>query len=155
MSTALTLAVIAAVLEIVGTVLTVIDIRRARDRLTDYLGRPGQTYASLTTVVEANLSATLSGPEQSLEQRIEALEAWRGGLAEELRQGDKKLYARLTERFRRELDAAEMTVNYKLDGLREFVAGEGRPHWFVAYRGPIILGVGVAAGLAGNIVSAL
>ncbi|WP_328766907.1 hypothetical protein [Streptomyces sp. NBC_00286] len=152
---AVTLASIAATLEIWGIWWTIVDIRRARNRLAAYLGRPRRVYASGTMVVEAAFRITATGPQQTLEQRIEALETCRHSLAEELHRSDKKLYGRLVERFQRELSASEKSLDYKLEGVREFVAGDGQSHWVLAYRGPIVLGVGVVVGLAANIVSSL
>jgi hypothetical protein len=97
----------------------------------------------------------VTGPEQTLEQRVEHLEARLRGLADELDQRNKKLTKRLTQRFDQQLRASEDTLGDQLEGLRELVAGEGRPHWWTSFKGPLILAVGILVGLVGNIFGAL
>ncbi|MGA5435459.1 hypothetical protein ACPCIZ_12795 [Streptomyces cellulosae] len=154
-STAITLAAIAALLEIIGIWITIRDLRKARRRLADYLQRPRRHYLSAAVEATSAASATATGPEPTLEQRVQNLEARLGGLNRELDQRDKRVAERLTRRFQGQLKAAESELGDRLDGLRELVAGEGRTHWFVAYKGPLILAVGVIVGLAGNVVGAL
>ncbi|MFI6334115.1 hypothetical protein [Streptomyces sp. NPDC050535] len=152
---AVTLAVIAAVLEIGGIALTIRDIRAERRHLASYLVRPRHVYASDAGTVEEAMPLWGSSSEQTVEQRLASIEAWQRGLAGEQSQREKKLSDRLSDRFGRELTDVQKTLDDRLDGLREFVTSEGRPHWLVAYRGPLLLAVGVVAGLAANIVSAV
>ncbi|MFB6548696.1 hypothetical protein [Streptomyces sp. NPDC056405] len=152
---ALALASAAALLEIVGIWITIRDLQKARRRLADYLRRPRTVHLSAALEATFAGSATATGPEQTLEQRIEHLENWQRGTAEALRERDKKLTKRLTDRFDRQLKASEDTLGDQLEGLRELVAGEGPQRRLRAYKGPLLLAVGVVVGLAGNIVGAL
>ncbi|MFE6486983.1 hypothetical protein ACFVGN_29165 [Streptomyces sp. NPDC057757] len=154
-TTAVTLAVIAAVLEIVGIVLTVLDIRAARASLARYLTRQRTVYASAGLSAEFSMALDLIPQDRTLAQRIEALEAWRHGLPDELVRRERKLGDALRNDFRRALKASERTIDDQFKGLRDFVVGVGRSHWIKAYRGPLLLAVGVVAGLAANIVSAV
>ncbi|SMF23528.1 hypothetical protein [Streptomyces sp. Amel2xC10] len=154
-SAAIAVASAAALLEIVGIAITIRDIRRARRNLAGYLRRPQRVHLSPAFEVSSAASATVTGPEQTLEQRVEHLETWKREMAEALQQRDRQLTKRLTDRFDRQMKASEATLGDQLKGLRELVAGEGRSHWITAYKGPVILGVGVLVGLAGNIVGAL
>ncbi|CAL9379678.1 hypothetical protein [Streptomyces sp. enrichment culture] len=156
MSTAaITLASIAALLEIVGIAITVMDLHKARRKLADYLRRPRTVHLSAALEATFTASATATGPEQTLEQRVAHLENWQRGMAEALRERDKKLTKRMADRFDRQLKASENTLGDQLEGLRELVAGEGPQNRLRAYRGPAILTFGVAVGLAGNVVGAL
>ncbi|WP_210587151.1 hypothetical protein [Streptomyces sp. GESEQ-35] len=151
---AVTLASLAAVLEIGGIVWTIRDIRTARDHLATYLQRPGTVYASLGLAVESALALALTPQNQTLEQRIEALEAWRRGLPDELAWRERELGDVLRHDFQGALKATERTIDDQFKGLREYVVGSGQTPWIKAYRGPVLLAVGVVVGLAGNIVGA-
>ncbi|MFF4308518.1 hypothetical protein [Streptomyces sp. NPDC001507] len=156
MSTAvIVLASIAALLEIVGIVITVQDIQKARRRMANYLQRPRHVHLSAGLSITATLTASGVTSSQSPERRLDALEAWQGGLPDQLEQREDRLAKRLTERFDGQLKASEDTLGDQLEGLRELVAGEGSSPWFSDYKGPLILTVGVVVGLAANIVGTL
>ncbi|MEU0752007.1 hypothetical protein [Streptomyces albogriseolus] len=152
---AITLAAIAALLEIGGIVITIKDIQKARHRLAAYLRRPVIAHLGTAFVVATAMNARVEIGEQTLEQRIEALEASHRALAQDTERRDKALSKRLTERFEKQLAATTENIQGDIAGLRQLVAGEGPGHWWTGYRGPLILAVGVLVGLAGNIVGAL
>lgn len=151
----ITLVSVAAALEIIGIWITIKDIKKARRRLAQYLHRPVITHLGAALSVEAGMTARAEIGEQTLEQRIEALEASHRALAHEVDRRDKELSDRLTQRFERQLNSTADGLKDQLDGLRQLVAGEGPGHWWTGYRGPLILAVGVIVGLAGNVVGTL
>ncbi|MFJ9376813.1 hypothetical protein [Streptomyces sp. NPDC101455] len=152
---AVTLASIAAVLEIWGIVWTIKDIRTERLRLASYLELPRNVYGSAHARFGA-LMGTAAGTvsNQTLEQRIEALEATQRGLRDELDRRDQETVERLTTDFQSALTASEQTINDQFAKLRTYVVG-GQTSWMRAYRGPIVLTAGVLAGLLANIFSNL
>lgn len=152
---AVTLALIAAILEILGIVLAVKDIRSARRRLGSYLELPRTVYGSAQGVF-GSMTMTAEGTVgvPTVEQRIEDLEAWRRGLRAELERREEKMAERLTAQFQGALKAAEQTTDSQFAKLRTYIEGSQQSVWD-SYRGPIILGVGVGFGLAANIVSSL
>ncbi|MER5798604.1 hypothetical protein [Streptomyces mirabilis] len=152
-TTAVTLSVIAALLEIGGIALTVMDISKARRRLAGYLHRGRTVYGSAALNVEAALSLTVTRANSTVEQRVEALETQQQNLKEELDRRDKQLMDRISSRFEGELKASEQTLDDKLTGLRDYVGG-AEEHWWKAYRGPLVLVLGVVVGLLANISSA-
>lgn len=154
-TTVVTLAAAAALLEGGGIILTIRDIRTARTSLASYLTRRRSVHLSAALSAESAMTLHVAPQNQTLEQRLEAMEAWRRGLADELDQRERKLSERLTRQIHGAVSSAENTVNDRLEGLRNFVVGDGQTSWGKAYRGPIVLGVGLIFGLAGNIVSAL
>ena len=60
----------------------------------------------------------------------------------------------IASRFEGELKASEETLNDQLTGLSDYIRG-AEEHWWGSYRGPLVLVLGVAVGLAANIVSAV
>ncbi|MFD9398324.1 hypothetical protein ACFWA4_05825 [Streptomyces sp. NPDC060011] len=152
-TTAVSLSVLAAVLEIWGIVWTVLDIRKARRRLAQYLHRGRHIYASGTLHVEAAMPLTVQSANSTVEQRVEALETQQQNLKEELARRDRQLIERLSTRFGSELKATEKTLDDQLTGLRDYIKG-AEEHWWKAYRGPLVLVLGVIAGLFANIFSA-
>ncbi|MFF4308507.1 hypothetical protein [Streptomyces sp. NPDC001507] len=151
---AVTLNVVAALLELGGLVWTVHDIRGARRRLSDYLRRPGNIYASLGVATEVSVALTLRRANQTLEERVDDLEAQQRNLPDELKALEKRIIDHLTGDFRGALKATEQTLDDKLVGLKDYIAG-AEERWWISYRGPVVLAVGVVVGLAGNIVSSL
>ncbi|MGI5406629.1 hypothetical protein ACQEV9_07515 [Streptomyces chartreusis] len=151
---AVTLAVVAAVLEIWGIVWTILDIRAARRRLASYLVRPRAVYAHAGVAAATAMAVGLTPQNQTIEQRLESLEAWRHALPDELGRREQRSSDILRTDFQGALKATERGIDDQLKGLREYVEGAEQSVW-ASYRGPIVLGLGVALGLAGNIVSAL
>ncbi|MER6284737.1 hypothetical protein [Streptomyces sviceus] len=154
MATAVILASLAALFEIVGIAVTIVDIRAARKRLAGYLKRPRHVYASAGLAVAFAGAVDLEPGNQTLEQRIGALEAWRRGIPDELRHREDQLEDQLASDFRNALNATEKTTDDRFKGLREYVEGAQQSFW-ASYRGPSILVVGVVLGLVANIVSSL
>ncbi|MGW1963614.1 hypothetical protein ACWCPD_25700 [Streptomyces sp. NPDC001935] len=144
---------ISAALEIVGLIVTVLDIVNARRRLGALLGRTRFVYGQMTVRGEHAIAAPpdvdVQGP---LEQRVENLEQWTRALPQQLATWDEKLVSYLTHDFEGDLRATERTVNHQLDGLREYIEG-ARQNWWQGYRGPILLVGGVAVGTAANFVA--
>ncbi|MEU6291378.1 hypothetical protein [Streptomyces sp. NPDC046988] len=156
MSTAaIALASAAALLEIIGIWITISDLRKTRRRLADYLRLPRTSQLSAAIEISFAGSATATGPEQTLEQRIVQLETWQHAMGEQLRERDEKMTKRLADCFERQLKASEAGLDGQLKALRQLVAGEGPQHWLRAYRGPLVLAVGVVVGLVGNVFGAL
>ncbi|WP_329276957.1 hypothetical protein [Streptomyces sp. NBC_01451] len=152
---AVVLVSIAAALEIWGIQRTVRDIRAARRRLASYLELPRTVYGSVHgTLGSPEMTAEVTVGTPTLEQRVEELEAWRRGMRDELKQLDLKVTERLTEQFQGGLRSVEQTTDGQFKKLREYIEGSQQSVWD-SYRGPIVLGVGVLFGLAGNIVSAI
>ncbi|MFJ4781815.1 hypothetical protein [Streptomyces sp. NPDC088794] len=149
-----TLASIAAALEAGGLLLTVRDIHAARRRLADYLQRRSVTYASLGLAATSEMAMDLIPQNQTLEQRLTALEAWKRGLPDELAHRERQLSDRIRGDYTGALTASEKTVGDQLEGVREYLQGADEHRW-VSYRGPAILGFGIAVGLAANILSAI
>lgn len=152
---AVTLAVIAAVLEIWGLVWTIRDIRAARRNIASYLQLPNVVYGSAhgtLGVPRMTVHATVEG--LTLEQRVEALEAAHRGLSEELDRREKKVTERLTKRFQGGLRSVEQTADDKFKKLRTYIEGSQQSLWD-SYRGPIVLAIGVVVGLAGNVAGAM
>ncbi|MGX9887340.1 hypothetical protein [Streptomyces sp. NPDC002276] len=150
---AMALASIAAALEIWGIWWTVKDIRSARRRLGSYLELPRTVYGSANGLFGAlTMTATGTVSGQTLERRIEALEAAQDGLRGELDRRDQEIKERLTTDFQGALKASERTVDDQFAKLRAHVVGS-QTSWVTAYRGPIVLGAGVLVGLLANIFS--
>jgi len=135
---AVTLAVVAAVLEVVGIALTIRNIRSARDQLATFLSRPNTVYASAGLAAVSALAADVTSQNQTLEQRIDALEAWRRGLPDQLAWREQELSDTLRNDFRGALKASESTVGDQFMGLRDYVVGTGQTSWIKAYRGPFV-----------------
>ncbi|MEV6548763.1 hypothetical protein AB0M57_08625 [Streptomyces sp. NPDC051597] len=154
MATVVILASLAALFEIVGIAVTIVDIRAARKRVAGYLKRPRHVYASADLAVAFAAAVDLEPGNQTLEKRIGALEAWRRGLPDELKYREDQLKDQLASDFRNALTAAEKTIDDQFQGLREYVEGAQQSFW-AGYRGPIILVAGVVLGLVVNIVSSL
>lgn len=134
--------------------MTVLDVRKSRKRLADYLHRGRHIYASGAVQVEAALSLTVTRANPTVEQRVEALETQHQNLKEELDRRDKQLMDRISSRFEGELKASEQTLEDQLTGLRDYIRGS-EEHWWGSYRGPLVLVLGIAFGLAANVVSAI
>ncbi|MEU1519035.1 hypothetical protein ABZ490_44050 [Streptomyces sp. NPDC005811] len=151
---AVSLNVVAAVLELAGVVLTVIDIRGARRRLAGYLHRTRTVYASGRVTASASIDLTVTRANSTLEERIDDLETRQRNLPAELDALEKRIVERLSSQFSGALKTTEQTINDELTGLRDYIAGR-EDRWWPSYRGPIILVGGILVGLAGNIASSL
>ncbi|MFE1024975.1 hypothetical protein ACFW5I_10470 [Streptomyces sp. NPDC058818] len=156
MSTAaITLASLAALLEVWGIGLAVKDIRAARRRLAEFLETPGAVYGSAHGTLGAprmTAHGTVEG--QTLEQRVEALEAAQRALRDELDRRDQKVTERLSKQLQGALKSVEDTSDERFKKLRDYIGGSQQSFW-ASYRGPVVLAVGVIVGLAGNIFGAL
>ncbi|MCI3274567.1 hypothetical protein [Streptomyces cylindrosporus] len=142
-----------AALEAGGIGLTVFDIRRAQLRLSAYLSRPLKVYSSDAGAIgEAFNAHALTSEAKTLEQRVEALEAWRRTLPTDLDQRDERTRTRLETAFQSDLTATRQSLRDQLDGMREYVAGSKQSFWGM-YRGPIALLIGVLVGTAANFVA--
>ncbi|MGJ5899310.1 hypothetical protein ACSCBZ_46340 [Streptomyces niveiscabiei] len=151
---AATLYGVSGLLETVGLVVTVLDISRARRRLTGYLTRPRNVYTTdAGIVVEAFDARVVTNEEKTIEQRMADVEKWKqADLPQELDRRDKELMGRLERRFQSDLEAARKNVEDQYAGLREYVEGS-KQKWWESYRGPILLVVGVLVGTAANFVA--
>ncbi|WP_210587147.1 hypothetical protein [Streptomyces sp. GESEQ-35] len=153
---AVTLALIAAALEIWGIWRTIKDICTARQRLASYLDFPRTVYGSAHGLFGGlRMTATGTVHGQTLEQRIQALEAAQRGLRDELDRREERARERLRNEFQGALKASEKTIDDQVTKLRGYVVGDGQTSRTRAYRGPIVLGIGIVVGLVGNIFSSL
>ncbi|WP_097276205.1 carbohydrate porin [Streptomyces sp. TLI_55] len=128
------------------------DIRAAPRSLATYMSRPHTVYAAAGLAAVTTLAVGATAGTQTVEQRLAALEEWRDRLPDELDRREQQLSKVLRNDFRGGLAAVEKTIGDRIEGLRDYVRG-GEQAWWRSYRGPIVLGVGVLVGLAGNIVS--
>ncbi|MGP4011118.1 hypothetical protein [Streptomyces sp. 4N124] len=101
------------------------------------------------------MTATGTVHGQTLEQRIEALEAAQRGLRDELDRREERARERLRNEFQGALKASEKTIDDQFTKLRGYVVGDGQTSRTRAYLGPIVLGIGIVVGLVGNIFSSL
>ncbi|MFM9626235.1 MULTISPECIES: hypothetical protein [Streptomyces] len=152
---AVTLASIAAVLEVGGIAWTVLDIRAARRNIALYLTLPRTVYGSAqATLGHVRMTAEGTVGTPTLEQRIGSLEAWRREIRVDLDQRDDKMTERLTKEFQNALKASEQTADDQFKKLRTYIEGSEQSVWG-SYRGPIVLGAGVVVGLVANVLSSL
>ncbi|MFE6092719.1 hypothetical protein ACFQ7M_12110 [Streptomyces massasporeus] len=144
---------VAGALEIVGLVVTIVDITRARTRLAGYLTRPRNVYASDSGAVGEAFDATVVTSEaKTLEQRVEDLENWKRSLPGALDEREEQIRVRLESRFQQDLETARKNVEDQYTGLREYIEGS-QQKWWESYRGPLLLIVGVLVGTIANFVA--
>ncbi|MFF6992995.1 hypothetical protein [Streptomyces sp. NPDC010273] len=151
--TAATLYGVSGVLELVGLIVTIGDIRAARERLGNLIGRTRFVYGQKTVRGEDKIVPPPAPSEpRELGERVIELEQWTRNLPQQLEVWDERLVSFLRQDFQNELNAAQKTINHQLDGLREYVEG-AQQKWWQSYRGPLLLVGGVFVGTAANFVS--
>lgn len=154
MSCAATLYGISGVLEIVGLVVTIVDITRVRRRLVGYLTRPRNVFGTDSGAMgEAFDPTVVTSEPTTLEQRVAGLEEWKQrDLPGELNERDERLRSHLESRFQGDLEAARKNVEDQYAGLRDYVEG-AKQTWWKSYRGPLLLVGGVLVGTVANFVA--
>lgn len=151
---AATLYGVSGLLETVGLVVTILDISSARRRLTGYLTRPRNVFATDAGVfAEAFDARVVTNEEKTIEQRMADVEKWKQvDLPQELDRRNKELMVRLEGRFQSDLEAARKNVEDQYTGLLAYIKGSEQK-WWESYRGPILLVAGVLVGTAANFVA--
>ncbi|MGV9456110.1 hypothetical protein [Streptomyces sp. NPDC003635] len=150
---AATLYGIAGALEVIGLIVTVVDITAARRRIGEFLTRTRHVFGQETIRGEESFTPPVRpGEAESLDERLKALEQWAQGVPQQMATWDDRITSYLSRDYRNEINAVQKTIGDQLDGLREYVEGSQQKAWD-SYKGPILLVLGVLVGTAANFVA--
>jgi len=150
---AATLYGIAGTLEVIGLIVTVVDIAAARRRIGEFLTRTRHVFGQETVRGEDSFTPPVrTGEAESLDERVKTLEQWAQGVPQQMATWDARITSYLSLDYRNEIDAVQKTIGDQLDGLREYVEGSKQNAWD-SYKGPFLLVLGVLVGTAANFVA--
>jgi hypothetical protein len=138
-----------AIAEMVGVVVTIIDLSSASKRLLDFLRTepPFIVTASPSGRQQSNETATAVPP--TIAQRVNALETWKAKeLPTELDQLDRDIRRTIAIVTQNSYD----TFMGRWRQLKGYVRS-GHQHWLRRYLGPVLIGLGIALGFVGNLVN--
>ncbi|MEU6767100.1 hypothetical protein ABZ916_31920 [Streptomyces sp. NPDC046853] len=138
-----TLYGIAGALEVIGLIVTIVDIAAARRRIGKFLTRTRHVFGQETVRGRDSFTPPARTSEaESLDERVKTLEQWAQSVPQQMAMWDDRITSYLSRDYRNEIDAAQKTIGDQLDGLREYVEGSKQRTWD-SYRGPILLVLGV------------
>lgn len=131
----------------VGVGITVFDLTSASRRLQKFLKDEPPVRLAASSKSRSSVSAVGSGgTPPTVGQRVDALEDWkRNELPAEL----DRLYAEIHDLITTVANNTYGTFMDRWRHIKDYLRG-GNQGWFRRYLGPIVVGVGILLGLAGN-----
>lgn len=146
---------LSAILEFIGLLVTVLDIRAAARRLSVFLENPPAVTVTAMGSLDHGASEKFGieiHRDTDPNQQFEALRAWASELDDKLNRREDALWEVLRKSYGRVFTNTYKTFMEQWRSVRGYLAGD-RPNWWRLYRGPLLLFVGIGLGLVGNLLN--
>ncbi len=144
-----------AAAEVVGVIVTVVQIRGAARRVQAYRATGIGHSISAHGYVRPTGSLTISGPPAPDRERLRILEERVTACERSLVETEDRLRTEYETRVRETVEDSEATTRQRIGALVALVLSTAAPRSPLGrYGGPALVGLGILAGLAADVLSA-